>query len=84
MDETQVRWIWAPNSESTWPLAMTSFWPGSDYVDAVGVSAYNLGGEPEDWRSAWSLISGKFFGPTPVSGIWVLPVLRKPGMGSFT
>ncbi|MDH3249743.1 MAG: glycosyl hydrolase [Acidimicrobiia bacterium] len=52
MDETQVRWIWAPNSETTWPLAMTSFWPGSDYVDAVGVSAYNLGGDPEDWRSA--------------------------------
>jgi hypothetical protein len=52
MDETQVRWIWAPNGESTWPLAMTSFWPGSDYVDAVGISAYNLGGQPEDWRSA--------------------------------
>lgn len=51
MDETQVRWIWAPNSISTWPLAMTSFWPGSDYVDLVGFSAYNLGGEPDDWVS---------------------------------
>jgi hypothetical protein len=51
MDETQVRWIWAPNSISTWPVAMTSFWPGSDFVDLVGFSAYNLGGEPEDWVS---------------------------------
>jgi hypothetical protein len=51
MDETQVRWIWAPNSISSWPVAMTSFWPGSDYVDLVGFSAYNLGGEPDNWVS---------------------------------
>ncbi len=51
MDETQVRWVWAPNSISTWPVAMTSFWPGSDFVDLVGFSAYNLGGEPDDWVS---------------------------------
>lgn len=53
MDETQVRWIWAPNSVSSWPYAMTSYWPGSDHVDLVGMSAYNLGGEPDDWQSAY-------------------------------
>lgn len=52
MDETQVRWIFAPNSVSSWPYGLTSYWPGSDVVDIVGFSAYNFGGEPEDWASA--------------------------------
>lgn len=44
MGETQVRWVFAPNSISTWPHVITDYWPGGDVVDVVGLSAYNIGG----------------------------------------
>ena len=52
MDETQVRFIWAPNSVSSWPHGITAYWPGGDVVDMVGFSAYNFGGDPENWATA--------------------------------
>lgn len=51
MDETQIRWMFAPNGVSTFPYSATNYWPGDDVVDVVGLSAYNFGHEFGLWSS---------------------------------
>ena len=51
MDETQVRWMFAPNGASVFPHSATDYWPGEDVVDVVGLSAYNFGHEFGDWNT---------------------------------
>lgn len=38
-----VRWVFAPNGWSTPPHRMAEYYPGTDVVDLVGLSAYNWG-----------------------------------------
>ena len=54
MDETKVRWVFAPNASSTWPHTIASYWPGADLVDAIGLSAYNRGGT--EWYSLQEVV----------------------------
>ena len=44
MDETKVRWAFAPNS-GTSPRcgSISDYYPGDAYVDVIGISAYNWG-----------------------------------------
>lgn len=50
LDETQVRWMFAPNGVSVFPYSVTDYWPGDDVVDIVGLSAYNFGHEFGQWQ----------------------------------
>ena len=44
MDETKVRWAFAPNNwTSPGCGAIADYYPGDDYVDVIGISAYNWG-----------------------------------------
>lgn len=51
VDETQVRWMFAPNGVSVFPYSATDYWPGDDVVDIVGLSAYNFGHEFGEWQT---------------------------------
>jgi hypothetical protein len=51
VNETQVRWMFAPNGVSVFPYSATDYWPGADVVDIVGLSAYNFGQEFGEWNS---------------------------------
>lgn len=44
LDETKVRWAFAPNNGTTPGCgAIADYYPGDDYVDVIGISAYNWG-----------------------------------------
>lgn len=44
MDETKVRWAFAPNNwTSPGCGSMAGYYPGDGYVDVIGISAYNWG-----------------------------------------
>ena len=50
LDETRVRWVWAPNgwTDNRGACAGTTledYYPGADIVDAIGFSAYRWGSE---------------------------------------
>ena len=51
LDDTMVKWCWAPN-DTGWD-DLKSWYPGDSYVDICGSSAYNWGGifegEPWEW-----------------------------------
>ncbi|MCL1598503.1 MAG: hypothetical protein M3094_04925, partial [Actinomycetia bacterium] len=44
MDETKVRWAFAPNNWTSPECgSIADYYPGDDYVDVIGISAYNWG-----------------------------------------
>src|SRR3990172_2027367 len=50
LDETQVRWVWAPNGWTSDVVAckgktLSDYYPGSEIVDVIGYSAYRWGEE---------------------------------------
>ncbi|MGQ0849635.1 MAG: glycoside hydrolase family 26 protein [Actinomycetota bacterium] len=49
LDETRVRWVFAPNAWSVWPHRTVDYYPGDDVVDLVGISAYNFGEQAGRW-----------------------------------
>jgi hypothetical protein len=51
IDETQVRFVFAPNSFSTRPYRIAHYYPGGTLVDVVGMSAYNMGPTLDRWIS---------------------------------
>jgi hypothetical protein len=42
--DTNTRWVFAPNGWSKPPHKIVDYYPGPDYVDLIGISAYNWGG----------------------------------------
>lgn len=56
LDETRVRWVFAPNGWSVPPYTMDDYYPGDDVVDVVGLSAYNFGSLVDFWTPvAWAI-----------------------------
>lgn len=53
IDETKVRWVFAPNAWSVWPYRTTDYYPGDDVVDFVGVSVYNFGSLAGRWTNVF-------------------------------
>lgn len=51
IDETQVRWVFAPNAWSVWPYRTADYYPGDDVVDFVGISVYNFGSDAGQWTN---------------------------------
>jgi beta-mannanase len=51
IDETEVRWVFAPNAWSVWPYRIADYYPGDDVVDLVGVSVYNFGQAVGRWTT---------------------------------
>ncbi len=49
MDETKVRWVFAPNAWSVGRHSMSDYYPGDDIVDFVGISVYNFGARAGLW-----------------------------------
>lgn len=64
LDETKVRWVFAPNAWSVAPYSTSEYYPGDDIVDFVGISVYNFGSGVSRWTSVWD------------SGLAVLDELR--------
>jgi hypothetical protein len=51
---TNVTWVWCPNSEFEGSLPLEGLYPGDNYVDWVGVDAYNWGtnpAKPDIWQT---------------------------------
>lgn len=68
LDETGVRWVFAPNGWSVPPHTMADYYPGDDIVDVVGLSAYNFGAivdfwTPVDWAITAALEEARTFAP---------------------
>ncbi|MEX0700184.1 MAG: hypothetical protein WD651_12715 [Acidimicrobiia bacterium] len=54
LDETKVRWAWAPNGwTSTGCGSLADYYPGAGVVDVIAYSAYRWGGE-----SVFSVVGG--------------------------
>lgn len=53
LDETKVRWVFAPNAWSVWPFLTVDYYPGDDVVDFVGISAYNFGNIAGRWSGVF-------------------------------
>ena len=51
LDETKVRWAFAPNGWSTPPYKIADYYPGDAYVDVIGISAYNFGSIVGSWET---------------------------------
>lgn len=64
LDETKVRWVFAPNAWSVTPYRTADYYPGDDIVDFVGISIYNFGAAVGRWTGIWD------------SGLAVLDELR--------
>jgi hypothetical protein len=64
LDETTVRWVFAPNAWSVHPYHTADYYPGDDIVDFVGISVYNFGASLGRWTGIWD------------SGLAVLDELR--------
>ena len=64
LDETKVRWVFAPNAWSVEPFRTADYYPGEDVVDFVGISVYNFGAAVSRWTGIWD------------SGLAVLDELR--------
>ncbi len=60
VDETQVRWVYAPNGWSTPPYSQADYYPGDDRVDVIGFSAYNFGSTLDRWSSVSEVMGGVF------------------------
>ena len=60
---TNVKWVWCPNVRygSNYPLA--DLYPGSSYVDWLGLDGYNWGLDPHLGQPAWQSF-GQIFGAT--------------------
>lgn len=41
--ETNTKWVFAPNGWSGPPFKIADYYPGSDFVDLIGLSGYNWG-----------------------------------------
>jgi hypothetical protein len=57
MDETKVRWVFAPNGWSVAPYRIADYYPGDDLVDLIGVSAFNFGDSGLGWGGVPELIA---------------------------
>jgi beta-mannanase len=60
---TNVKWVWSPNVRygSNYPL--TGLYPGSAYVDWLGLDGYNWGLDPHLGQPSWQSF-GQIFGAT--------------------
>jgi beta-mannanase len=57
---TNVRWIFCPSAAlgSTTPVSLENFFPGNDWVDAIGLTGYNKGGS--NWIEFRDLFGGSY------------------------
>ena len=58
LDETKVRFVFAPNGWSTPPYQLADYYPGDDIVDLIGFSAYNFGTSIDRWTSVGETLNG--------------------------
>lgn len=62
-----VKWVWAPNVDYG-GRAFTGYFPGDEWVDYVGLDAYNLGAsEGESWETFERLFSSSYATITKLS-----------------
>ncbi len=57
---TNVRWVWAPNTECEGRCPFTAFYPGNAWVDWIGLDGYNLAGSPASWRQFQQIFSRSY------------------------
>lgn len=57
LDETKVRFVFAPNGWSTPPYDLADYYPGDHIVDLIGFSAYNFGTSIAEWSSVGATLN---------------------------
>jgi len=60
---TNVKWVWSPNVRYGAELPLANLYPGSAYVDWLGLDGYNWGLDPHLPRPAWQSFE-EIFGAT--------------------
>jgi beta-mannanase len=51
VDETRVRFVFAPDAQSSRPYRIADYYPGGPLVDVMGLSAYNFGPTLDRWTT---------------------------------
>jgi mannan endo-1,4-beta-mannosidase len=64
---TNVRWVWAPNVDRSGTMPFSSYFPGDDWVDYVGLDGYNFGAIDGSWFSLEELFSSSYAKVTALS-----------------
>jgi hypothetical protein len=65
---SNVRWVWAPNVDRTGSMPFSSYFPGEEWVDYIGLDGYNFGSTPEDnWQSLEEVFSASYTKITALS-----------------
>ena len=60
---TNVKFVWSPNADSvpnTSANGIAKYWPGSTYVDYIGLDGYNFGTTTSTWRSFTSVFGAAY------------------------
>lgn len=60
---TNVKWVWSPNVRYGTELPLANLYPGSAYVDWLGLDGYNWGLDPHLGQPAWQNFE-EIFGAT--------------------
>jgi len=58
LDETTVRFVFAPNGWSTPPYEIADYYPGDGIVDLIGISTYNFGTSIDRWTTVPETMGG--------------------------
>jgi len=62
-----VRWVWAPNVDRSGAMPFSSYFPGDEWVDYVGLDGYNFGAIDGSWFSLEELFSSSYAKVTALS-----------------
>jgi len=65
---TNVKWVWAPNVDRTGSMPFSSYFPGEEWVDYIGLDGYNFGDSPgNQWHSLEEVFSASYTQITALS-----------------
>jgi beta-mannanase len=64
---TNVKWVWAPNTEEGTKYPISPYFPGDSWVDYVGLDGYNWGSSANKWESLGEVFAVSYATVTQLS-----------------
>jgi hypothetical protein len=64
---TNVKWVWAPNTEEGSKYPIAPYFPGDSWVDYVGLDGYNWGSSANKWESLKEVFAASYATVTSLS-----------------